>query len=56
MLIRRFSIVCLIAALFGMGLAILVAEAGRSSDRWQGGRPFACMTDENAFCGQTVRR
>ncbi len=31
MLARRFTIVCLIAAIFGMALAILVAEAERNS-------------------------
>jgi hypothetical protein len=30
MLARRFTIVCLVAALFGMALAILVADGGRS--------------------------
>lgn len=31
MLARRFTIICLMTMLFGMGLAMLVAEAGRSS-------------------------
>lgn len=34
MLARRFTIVCLLMTLFGMGFAILVAEAGRSERRW----------------------
>ncbi|WP_367715316.1 hypothetical protein AB2N04_15325 [Nitratireductor sp. GISD-1A_MAKvit] len=50
MLIRRFSVVCLITALFGMGLAILVAEAGRTSDRWENNRPFSCLAEHSAFC------
>ncbi|MCT2579020.1 MULTISPECIES: hypothetical protein [unclassified Mesorhizobium] len=29
MLVRRFTIVCLLMSLFGMFFAILVAEAGR---------------------------
>ncbi|WP_292573689.1 hypothetical protein [Mesorhizobium sp.] len=29
MLVRRFTIVCLLMSLFGMVFAILVAEAGR---------------------------
>lgn len=37
MLARRFTIVCLLAALFGMLFAILVAEAGRSERAWQTG-------------------
>ena len=31
MLARRFTIVCLIAAIFGMGLAMLVAESSPSA-------------------------
>ncbi|HMM64148.1 MAG: hypothetical protein WA975_23695 [Mesorhizobium sp.] len=35
MLARRFTIVCLLVTLFGMGFAVLVAEAGRSERRWE---------------------
>ncbi len=56
MLMRRFSIVCLITALFGMGLAILVAEAGRPSDPWQDNRPFSCSAEQAALCGRTALR
>ncbi len=42
MLMRRFTIVCLLTALFGMGLAILVAEASRPSGDWRDNRPVAC--------------
>ncbi len=31
MLARRFTIVCLLTTLFGMALAIIVAEAGRQA-------------------------
>lgn len=34
MLARRFTIVCLLTALFGMGFAILVAENGRPGHGW----------------------
>ena len=34
MLARRFTIVCLLTTLFGMGFAILVAETGRSHRPW----------------------
>lgn len=34
MLARRFTIVCLLTALFGMGFAILVAENGRLGRGW----------------------
>lgn len=35
MLARRFTIVCLLMTLFGMGFAILVAEAGREPRAWE---------------------
>ncbi len=44
MLMRRFTIVCLLTALFGMGLAILVAEASRPSGNWRDSRPVACTS------------
>ncbi|CAM5582290.1 MAG: hypothetical protein IKE42_08980 [Aquamicrobium sp.] len=34
MLARRFTIVCLLTALFGMGFAILVAENARLDHGW----------------------
>ncbi len=34
MLARRFTIVCLLTALFGMGFAILVAENTRVDHGW----------------------
>jgi uncharacterized membrane protein YeiB len=46
MLARRFTIVCLLVTLFGMGFAILVAEAGRSERRWEeAGRCTLACTD-----------
>ncbi len=35
MLARRFTIVCLLMMLFGMGFAILVAEASRDPRPWE---------------------
>ncbi|MGD9913613.1 MAG: hypothetical protein AB7S80_05980 [Rhizobiaceae bacterium] len=32
MLARRFTIVCLVTTIFGMALAILVAQPGRSDE------------------------
>lgn len=52
MLMRRFSIVCLIVALFGIGLAVLVAEAGRPKGEWRENRPFACAS---VPCGTSGR-
>lgn len=34
MLARRFTIVCLLTALFGMGFAIIVAENARLDHGW----------------------
>ena len=34
MLARRFTIVCLLTTLFGMGFAILVAETSRHPGQW----------------------
>jgi len=46
MLARRFTIVCLLVTLFGMGFAMLVAEAGRSERHWEDHSRcgFACQT------------
>jgi hypothetical protein len=44
MLARRFTIVCLLMALFGMGFAILVAEAGRLPRAWEESGANACRT------------
>lgn len=41
MLARRFAIVCLMAAVFGMGFSTLVANTGRASSAWNGALP-AC--------------
>lgn len=44
MLARRFTIVCLLMTLFGMGFAILVAEAGRQPRTWDEAGSGACRT------------
>jgi hypothetical protein len=43
MLARRFTIVCLLMTLFGMGFAILVAEAGRQPRNWYEAGSAACQ-------------
>ena len=50
MLARRFTIVCLLVALFGIHFAILVAEAGRHS-RWG-----SCAFDDKPACPTPVQR
>lgn len=42
MLARRFTIVCLLAALFGMGLAMLAAQGGSGSIRSTWSKPELC--------------
>lgn len=44
MLARRFTIVCLLMTLFGMGFAILVAEASRQPRAWEEAGMNACRT------------
>ncbi len=43
MLARRFTIVCLLATLFGIGFAMIVAEAGRQPRHWDELRASKCM-------------
>jgi hypothetical protein len=50
MLARRFTIVCLLMTLFGMGLAILVADASRSGRHYQMAGTRACLLDPKIFC------
>ena len=45
MLARRFTVVCLLIALFGMGLSVLVAEKSRFSHPRTG--PFAACDLSN---------
>ena len=42
MLVRRFTIVCLLMGLFGMFFAILVTEGGHSTRLWE--RPVASFS------------
>jgi hypothetical protein len=46
MLARRFSLICLLTALFGMGMASLVAEHHENPR----GQFAACPFDYNASC------
>jgi hypothetical protein len=51
MLARRFTIVCLLMTLFGMGFAILVAEASRSPRNWDEAHGPGC----GVFCPGSTR-
>lgn len=51
MLARRFTIVCLLLAIFGMGLANLVAESGRSGRSQPLGVVAPCLFRDGLRCG-----
>ena len=55
MLARRFTIVCLLIALFGMSLAILVADKNRAT-RAAGAYPFVCDLTRTMDCPYAARR
>lgn len=55
MLARRFTIVCLLVTLFGMGLSVLVAEKSRTG-RGQGVVYQFCDTGNAASCATGLRR
>ena len=52
MLARRFTIVCLVTAIFGMVLAMLVADPGRSEAGRSAGR-VSCLLGEGFPCATT---
>ncbi len=55
MLARRFTVVCLLCALFGMGFANLVAQqAGTRS--WSGGMVTPCQTNQGIACTPLAMR
>jgi len=56
MLIRRFTIVCLLMTLFGMLFAILVAEASRPARSWDIGIVVPCVFDRGFVCVPPDRR
>lgn len=55
MLARRFTIVCLIMALFGMILSILVAETSRKARSWEMGMVVSCVPDSGLTCAPPAR-
>jgi hypothetical protein len=55
MLARRFTIVCLVLAIFGMGVASLVAEAGHSRKQQALGVVVPCVFDKGLRCGPPER-
>lgn len=55
MLARRFTIVCLLVAVFGMGLAVLVAENSRAGHAYALGY-VSCNGANHAVCTPAFRR
>lgn len=55
MLARRFTIVCLLIALFGMSMSILVAENSRVG-RVHAGAFSACDMNSQASCFRSFAR
>lgn len=55
MLIRRFTIVCLLVALFGIGFAGLVAEPSRSAFHWPVGTVVPCIFENGLRCSPPMR-
>ena len=45
MLARRYNIVCLLMSLFGMFVAILLAEAGGPARSWDAASSSSCQFD-----------
>jgi hypothetical protein len=54
MLARRFTIVCLVLATFGVVLAIIVAEATRSGRAWRVGMVVPCDYGSTPYCTPPV--
>jgi len=54
MLARRFTIVCLLMTLFGMGFAVLVAEASRSPRKWVTGEVVRCFFEDGLKCAPST--
>ncbi|MEJ6781411.1 MULTISPECIES: hypothetical protein [Phyllobacteriaceae] len=55
MLARRFTIVCLLSALFGILFATLVAETSRPARSWGIGQVVPCVFEEGMNCKPPLR-
>jgi hypothetical protein len=56
MLARRFTIVCLLFALFGMLFSMLVAKASRPANSWESGVVVPCVFDNGHVCAPSRTR
>jgi hypothetical protein len=52
MLARRFTIVCLLFALFGMLFSMLVVNASRPEKSWEVGTVVPCVFDDGYGCAR----
>lgn len=55
MLARRFTIVCLLTALFGMAFATLVIEVTRPAHSWAIGMVVPCAFEQGLRCTPSTR-
>lgn len=55
MLVRRFTIVCLLIAIFGFALAIIVAETSRPAKSWSIGTFIPCVFEHGIVCAPPRR-
>lgn len=55
MLARRFTIVCLLLALFGMLLSLLVAETSRKARSWEIGMIVPCVMEQGLVCAPPTK-
>ena len=53
MLVRRFTLICLIAMVIGIGLSALVRET-RDDRAWRSGATMACPASLHPSCGRSV--
>ncbi len=52
MLARRFTIVCLLMALFGMAFSMLVAQTSRRAHSWDLGAVVSCTMEDGLACAR----
>jgi hypothetical protein len=56
MLARRFTIVCLLFALFGMLFSMLVVKASRPANSWEIGVVESCVFENGYVCAARGNR
>lgn len=56
LIVRRFTIVCLLITLFGIGFAAVVQNASRPARSWEIGRVVPCVFEDGLRCRPPLRR